>query len=608
VPWRLVVEKLPLFALSAASCVVTSIVQRQAAAQLDVLPLWSRVANAMIAYVTYVVQFFWPVALVPLYPHEGKELPLWQVPAAFAILVGISICVLVWRRKCPYLLVGWCWYLGMLVPVIGLVQVGQQSMADRYTYLPQIGLVIALAWGAKQVLGTWPYRVWLYGATSALAIALLMGCAWRQTHFWCNPEALWSHFLECISNNAVAHSSLGAAYYDQGRTDEAITHYRQAVKINPRYKDAHNNLGVALRGQGHIEEALAQFEEALSIDPRYKEAHLGLALTLGGVGQVPQAIAHYQEALSIDPSDFGAHNSVGVLLNAQGQFDAAIAHFQAAIRIKPDDALAHYNLGTALRDQRRLDEAVVEFQEALRIDPQYVDAHTSLGVVLYWQGYLDEAVVHLQKALELKPDNVMAHVNLGAVYTKQKGKLEAAIAEYEKALAIKPDDLLAHYNLGAVLFNQGRLEDAIAHYRKALEINPQSADAHNSLANALYRKGDIREAASQWRETLRLQPEHIAALNQLAWVLATSPEASVRNGGEAVKLAQRAGKLAGRPDPFLLNTLAAAYAEDGRFAEAVQTARMALEMAAKQKDQNLVESIKARISLYEAKSPYREMP
>ncbi len=432
---RLVVEKLPLLVLSAASSIVTPLAQRRAFAGLDILPLSSRVTNAVVAYVAYLGQFFCPMGLAAYYPHPEGALPAWQVAGAVLLLVGITAAALACRRRCPWLPVGWFWYLGMLVPVIGLVQVGGHSMADRYTYLPQIGLAVALAWGAKHVLGSWPRRDWLCGVVSALLVAVLMGCAWRQTSYWRDSETLWNRALDCTSRNALAHGNLGSALYKQGRVAEAIDHYREVLAITP------------------------------------------------------------------------------------------------------DEVVANNNLGLALCREGLADEAVVPLRKALRLNPQYAEAHFNLGNALVLQEKLDEAM-----------------------------------AEYRTALDLKPDYADARFNLGAVL----------------------------------YRRRRIPEALAQWEELIRRQPDSVTALDRMAWTMATDPEAAVRNGPRAVELAQRAASLTNHEHPGILDTLAAAYAEAGRFAEALQTVRKAIDLAAQHNEPSLAETIKAKIPLYEAGRAFRE--
>jgi len=537
VPWRLAVEKLPLLVLSAASCVATSLAQQEAVERLDVLPLSSRAANALVSYATYLRQFFCPVGLAAYYPHPGNGLPIEKTAGALLLLAAVTAAVGACWRRCPWMSVGWLWYVGMLVPVVGLVQVGGQSMADRYTYLPQIGLAIALAWEAKRLLGSWPGRGWLCGATSAIVVAVLMGCAWRQTSHWRNNETLWTHTLDWTAGNPLAHYNLGIALREHGRVDEAIVQYRKALKIKPKYAEAHNNLGAAFEAQAQLDEAMAEYRKALDANPNYVVAH----------------------------------NNLGAVLAKRGRFDEAIDHYLRALDLKPDYAEAHLNLGNALSAQARLDEATREYRKALTIRPNYAEAHNSLGTAL-----------------------------------AARAKLDEAMAEYQKSLKIKPNYAEAHNNLGNVLVGRGRVDDAIARYQKALEIQPDYADARGNLAATLYQQGRIPEAIIQWRELIGRQPENTLALHQMARALASSPEASVRNGAEAVELAERAATLSDGRDPIILDTLAAAYAEAGRFSAAVETARRALELAKQQNKQALVESMRAKIPLYEAGSPYRD--
>ena len=244
-PLRLVIEKLPLLALAAAASVATILAQSEAMKMNTYVSLPWRLGNTLVSYVAYLGQLFCPLGLAVFYPHPENHLPVWKVAVAFLVLAGITFGALVsWRR--PYLLVGWLWYLGMLVPAIGLVQVGFQAMADRYTYLPQIGLSIALAWGVADVSRSWPCRRWVCGIGSALVVASLMACAWLQTSYWRDSETLWTHAVACTSQNAKAHTYLGMALGDLKRLDEAIAHFRQALEIKPDDADARSHLDSTL--------------------------------------------------------------------------------------------------------------------------------------------------------------------------------------------------------------------------------------------------------------------------------------------------------------------------------------------------------------------------
>ena len=254
--YRPLIEKISLFVLAAAACAITLVAQHHAIRPLEELSLSARLANAALAYVTYIGKMLYPSGLAVLYPLPSGPPPVLEVTAAFALLIGVSTTAVIFRRKCPYLFVGWLWYLGALTPVIGLVQVGNQAMADRYTYLPHIGLSIAMAWGAADVASNLRYPRWPLAALAALVLAGLMICAWRQTRLWRDAETLYEHTLACTSRNPIIHKNLGDVLVGRGQVDQAIDQYRQAVDIEPDYAAAHNNLGWELAARGQIDEAI----------------------------------------------------------------------------------------------------------------------------------------------------------------------------------------------------------------------------------------------------------------------------------------------------------------------------------------------------------------
>ena len=427
-----IVEKIPLAALSAASCAATLLVQTPALAESRAVPLSLRIANALVSCATYVGETFFPAGLAVLYPYPVGGLPGWKIAGASALLLGISAAAVVFRRRCPYLLVGWLWYLGMLVPVLGLVQVGSQAMADRYTYLPQIGLCVAVVWGAERLSRDWPGHRWIGGAASALVLAILSGCAWWQTSQWRDSTALWTHTLAHTSGNFVAHSNYGVALRQQGKVDEAERHYRQALEIHPDFADAHVNLGLILFARGQVEGAIAQYRSALAASAEHAEAHRFLGEALQGCGRLDEAIAEYQEAVAIEP----------------------------------DRISTRLNLGAALRRQGRIDEAIAQYQTVLAARPDYGEAENNLGNALVQKGRLDEAMAHYQKALAINPAHAEAHYNLAGVLL-QKGRLDEAIAGYRRALAIRPDYADAHQNLAIALYRHGDAAGAKAHASEA---------------------------------------------------------------------------------------------------------------------------------------------
>ena len=396
--WKLAREKLPLLALSAAACVVTLLAQTETVQSMETISLLLRLGNALASCMIYLRQMIFPAGLAVPYPYPHNGLPGWEVALAGTLLAGLSAAAWWQRGRQPWMLMGWLWYLVMLLPVVGLIQVGGQAHADRYTYLPQIGIYVAVTWlaaewGAKRHAG----RAALGGLMAAV-LGVLIVCAWQQTTYWKNNETLWIRALGCTTDNDVAHVNVGAALEQKGQVDEAITQYQVALKINPGFSEAQFNLGL--------------------------------------------------------------------ILLQTGRLDDAIIHFQKGLQIKPDNAKAQSNLGFALMQT----------------------------------GGMDDAITHLQKALQLEPDDP-------------------------------------------------------------------------------------------------------AIQNNLAWVLAACPRASLRNGGKAVQLAQRANDLAGGENPIYLRTLAAAFAETGRFGDAMSAAQKAMELARAAGRQDMAAQLNDDLKRYQAGLP-----
>jgi tetratricopeptide (TPR) repeat protein len=447
--FRLVAEKAPFVLLAAASSVVTFIVQRKGGAVSTALTFGERIANALVSYVRYIGKMFWPENLSILYPHPGHW-PAWQVMASASVLLAVSVAVILMGRKRPYLVVGWLWFCGTLIPVIGLVQVGIQSMADRYTYVPLIGLFIMLAWGIAELI---PVRPWRGSALAVGAAALLAACACltgRQIRFWRDSEALFRHAVQVTRNNYLAYNNLGFYLSGQGRTTEAMENYRLALKINPAYEDALNNLGYALAGQKKYAEAIPLYEAALRIKPLHAEVHNNLGNALSETGKIDDAIKHYLIALQQKPDHADAHNNLGIALAMKGKLDEAITHFHEAIRCKPSYASAHSNLGNALAVQHKLDEAIKEYLESLRLKPDDARAHNNRGNALAEQGKVEDAIEHYREALRLNADNPEAHFNLALALIRQ-GKREEASAHLTEALRLKPDYAEAQAQLKSMM-------------------------------------------------------------------------------------------------------------------------------------------------------------
>jgi tetratricopeptide (TPR) repeat protein len=440
----LLLEKLPLLVLSAAACGITFVLQKRAAGAIPPLPLLWRAQNALVSHIIYIWKTVWPTRLAIFYPHPNNTLTVWQVAGAMTLLFAMTLAAIVLRKQRPYLFTGWFWYVGMLVPVIGLVQVGEQGHADRYTYLPHIGLFMLAVWLVADLTGVHKSRARSSVAAPGVIIVALVWAAVIQTSYWRNSETLWTHALAVTSDNDLAHNNLGYLCIDRGELDKAISHFEAASRIRSRKLDPHYNVG---------------------------------------------------------------------------------------------SAFVQMNLADALGLKGRADEAMLHYEEAIKLVPNYADAY---------------------------------------------------------------------YNRGNILFANGRVDEAIADWEKTLQIQPNDADAHTCLGNALLRQGLRTEAIAHYEKAMVLAPEDPHSRNNIAWLLATSSDATIRDGAKAVGFANEAVQLSGGREPSFLRTLAAAYAESGRFSEAVAAARQASVIATMQGKTKLANSLEKDLVLYRSRLPLRE--
>jgi Flp pilus assembly protein TadD len=452
--WRLVGEKIPFFALAALGSVVTFVVQKRAGALAagEGLPLGARSGNALISYCRYLGKMFWPTELAVGYPHPGQW-PLGKVLLAGGLILGISVLVWVQWRRVPFLLVGWLWYCGTLVPMSQVIQTGGHPMADRWTYVPSLGVLILTVWGAYELIRRWRYHGLALSVAGGAAVVLCLGLTRHQLGYWKNSEALFRHALAVTENNDIAHNGLGVALGRKGQMDEAIRQYQEAIRLNPAYADAHYNLGVALEKKGQMDEAINQYQETIRLKPDHALAHNNLGVTLGKKGQPDEAIRQLQEAIRLKPDYADAHYNLGIVLGRKGQLDEAIRQYQEALRLKPDHAEAHNDFGIALDRKGQTDEAIRQYQEAIRVKPDHAAVHNNLGVALAKRGQSDEAIHQFAEAIRLKPDDADFRRNLAVVLAK-RGQMDGAIRQYQEAIRLKPDDAEARKNLAAAVAAQ----------------------------------------------------------------------------------------------------------------------------------------------------------
>jgi Tfp pilus assembly protein PilF len=331
-----VLEKSPLIILTGICLMLTLLVQQkwETVGSLEAFPLGSRIGNALISYSSYIGKMFWPLDLAVLYPHPGNQLPLELIVGSALLLLAITILTVWWSSKAPYLIVGWLWFLGTLVPVIGLIQVGQQAMADRYTYIPLIGLFIIIAWGIPDLIPKWRHQKLFLSLGAGLILPSLMVIAWFQVQHWRNSISLFKHAIETTGTNYVSYHNLGLAFQTEGRFEEAIGEYQKAMAIKPNAA-LHNNMGVIFEKQGLFNEAIREYQEAVALRAHYARPHYNLANVYFRQERLNEAILEYQKAITITPNYLEAHLNLGKAYGRTGQLEKAIQEFNTVLKLNP---------------------------------------------------------------------------------------------------------------------------------------------------------------------------------------------------------------------------------------------------------------------------------
>jgi len=379
---KLLIEKLPLLVMSIFSSLMTlRAASEQAIAATDILPMISRIENAVISYVRYLGKVFWPEGLAVFYPYVHSW-PLWQIFGAGLTIFGVTVFVIRKFRSAPYLTVGWFWYVGTFIPVIGLVQVGMQAMADRYMYIPMIGFLIMIVWGIPDLIKGWRVRTPILVAVSGVVLLSLGVCTFYQVQYWENSIRLFRQAISVTSGNYVAHNLLANAFRDKGELEEAAINYHRAIEINPGYWPAYNNLGVNYTLQKGYTEAIAMYLHAMAINEDDGLVRFNLGEALLQTSKIDEAATQFKEAVRLRPEVAAFQNSLGVAMIRLGRINEAVRALRQAIHIDPNHAGAHFNLAMILSHQRKYQEAVAHFSEALRIQPDFNIAQGNLQETL----------------------------------------------------------------------------------------------------------------------------------------------------------------------------------------------------------------------------------
>jgi protein O-mannosyl-transferase len=485
---RRIVEKIPLLVLTVASAFMTHQVMLRwgLVASSEQYGLGTRVANAAASYATYIQKAVWPSGFAVFYPHPGADLPMGQVIGAGLLLSALSIAAMMGARKRPYQIIGWLWFLGTLIPVIGLVQVSSQAMADRYAYVPLVGLFVMFAWTVSDFSISWRHRGPILFFSAFVVLSALVGFARVQVGHWRNSITVFEQALRVTEGNYMAHNNLGIAHRNLDRLDAAVDHFRMALRIKPAFGKGHFNLAESYQSLGRLEEAAAEYRVALNLPPSHALDHAStrnnLAAVYQSMGRFEDAIRESEAALRIAPKDSVIYNNLGVSYRKLGRFDEAIEALNRSIALRNDFANPYSNLANVLSDQGKKEEAVQQYQKAIALDPGFVDAHFNLAGVYQDMGRIDDSIAAFETVIRLDPEDLAARTRLADLYVRM-GRYPEAIAQYQWVLDRTPDDARAHLDLGRILLEMENAEEARIHIERALQLEPGLEPARRALEN-----------------------------------------------------------------------------------------------------------------------------
>jgi len=483
--WR---EKLPLFAMSAASAGVTFVVQRSGGAvqSLQGLTFATRVANAAEAYVWYLGKTFWPTGLACFYPHPGHVRPGLAIGAVVLLSCATALAVR-FARRAPYLTFGWAWYVLTLVPVIGLVQVGDQAMADRYTYVSLVGIFIAIAWGFGD-LGRRSQAARIAVSTGGVAsIAVLLALTRIQVSYWAGNESLFAHALAVTSDNWMAHNGLGGAFAHQGRTEAAIAQFEEVIRLRPAFGKGHYNLAVAFSQGGRFQEAIEQYRETLRLDHTFTEAHYNLGKALDEEGDSAEAMASYRKVIELDPARADAWTNLGIDLHKTGEKDEALKAFLRSDQLKPGVASTKFNIGLEREALGQISDALAAYEQARRLDPSIAALDAALGRVNRSRGARyeeqsrwSEAREAFEQVTRLTPDDAESWAHLALAYQNERN-FDRAAGAYREAIRLNPSLVICRFNLGILALKAGDEVGAVEQLEALNGLDAKLAESLQAL-------------------------------------------------------------------------------------------------------------------------------
>jgi tetratricopeptide (TPR) repeat protein len=614
--WRRdVLPTLPFFAIAISFSAITFWLEKNhvgAAGWEWALSLPERCLIAGRAFWFYIGKLLWPANLCFIYPRWKPDVgSIWQW--LFPVMaLGTLIGLWLGRNRIGRGPAATAFFfVGTIFPVLGFMNAYGMRYSfvwDHWVYLPSLGVFALVGALVAHAAARLKSPLALPGF-AAMVLPLLAILTWKQSEMYADKETLWRTTIAKNPAAFLAHNNLGYILLERGEVDDAISYFKKSLEINPNFSEPHNNLGDALIQVGRTNEGMAHFKRAVELvaaDPStYAASYYNYGNAWLQTGHPEEAINHFRTALSAYPRFGKAWNNLGVALMRVGQTNEAFPCFQNAIAADPELADPHKNLAHLLVIRGEIATAVEQYEKALTIRPDYEEAFNNLVRLLVAQGRTDEAIRHYERKLRLDESAELRN-DLGNLLVRQS-RTEEALSHYARAVALEPENGEFHYNLAAALALRGRRDEAIEHYERAIELMPNSALAHNRLGLARQMKGEFEEAIRHYEKAIELDASYLSPKNNLAWLLATSGNASLRDGNRAIQLAQAVQQFPEGKQPQFLDTLAAAYAEAGKYEEAVDTASRAMSLAELQKDNALADSIRTRLRLYESKQAYHEV-
>jgi tetratricopeptide (TPR) repeat protein len=495
---KLALEKIPLLVLAGVS-IWLSILSSQKldiVVATDAVPMTLRTANALVSYLNYLAKMIWPHNMAIFYPFP-KVLPLWQVAGSGVLLVAVTALFLLKLNHKPYLATGWLWYLGTLVPVSGIVQSGLwPSMADRWAYIPMIGIIMIIAWAVPEITSKWRHKI---PALAVLGISVIACCVVLvriQLQYWENSRVLFTHALDVTQENAIAHNNLGSALLEKGEAKAALNHFKAALLLEPKTPKIHSNIGHALMKLGRVDEAIDRYLESIQIDPLEAETLNSLAVALIEQGRITESILHLQKALSLEPNYVDAYVNLGAVYRRQGLPERAAKCYLEAIRLRPDLPEAYNNLGLLLLHQGKLKAAASYFRKALDKKSDFAEARDNLEKVMTAQNRFTEKLAQIRAETERHPEDADLYLKLGDLY-KEQGEFDDALKHYQKALLLRPDSLPIIKKLAIVHAMRGRYDEAIELLNKMITLQPDDTEPYYYMAGIFSKQNNIN-ASIAW--------------------------------------------------------------------------------------------------------------